>query len=310
MNQHVTLCVFLTIVSILYYESILKTKNEHLVSVCIKPPRRSYNNSSSSNNVTNGDNDPRIWRVLPKFCSIAQTTGSGKPLSQRVMNRNFFKFDNTYKDVTPRQLYVDNVQDMVHKFVSDGRNGTIFTHGFHVDDSSLHTMIHLAAKDLFLHIQNDHHNQYLVRVSFLAIHNEDIIDVSQKNDTNHGKNKIESDDDYSDQRIHVNSNEIIVTRQESIPQIFLQGKNRITKLENTFTKRSTTHPHSVFKITVEKTNYHHDQTQLDNPDRSGTQQAKVLTFSLSFVNLGKSERYTSLRNDESKFNQDIIIDQR
>ena len=76
-------------------------------------------------------------------------------ISWRVMNHNSFKFDNMYKDVTPRQLYADNVQEMVHKFVCDGRDGTISTHGFHVNDSSLHTMIHLSTKDLLLHIKND-----------------------------------------------------------------------------------------------------------------------------------------------------------
>ena len=275
--------------------------------MCIKPPHRSFNT-----NVATGDNDPRIWRVLPKFCSIAQTTGNGKPLSQRVMNRNFFRFDNTYKDVSPRQLYAENIQEIVHKFVRDGRNGTIFTHGFHTDDPSLYKMIHLAAKDLFCHIENDHSNEYLVRVSFVAIHDENIIDLSQSQNGN--KNIIESDDDdeSSGQGIYVHSNEVIVNHQDLIPKIFLQGKNRISKSKMLFANRSTTYPHSVFKITLEKRNTTncYDQKQSNNSYISGCKQGIVLTSALTFVNLGKSEKYTCLRSDESKLKQDIIIDQR
>ena len=35
----------------------------------------------------------RVWKVIPKYSSVAQTTRDGKPLQERVMGRNFFIVD-------------------------------------------------------------------------------------------------------------------------------------------------------------------------------------------------------------------------
>ena len=65
----------------------------------------------------------RVWRVLQKHNSVAQCTAAGKPLPERIANRNFFHFDKAFAEVsTTRQVY-DEVAKGIVGSVTNGLNG-------------------------------------------------------------------------------------------------------------------------------------------------------------------------------------------
>ncbi len=71
----------------------------------------------------------RVWRVLQKYDSVAQCTSSGKPLPERIQNRNFFTYDKTFgESSTTRQIYENTSRGIVDS-VANGLNGTIFAYG-------------------------------------------------------------------------------------------------------------------------------------------------------------------------------------
>ena len=68
----------------------------------------------------------RIWRTLQKYNSIAQTTADGKPLAERVENRNFFTFDKVFGEKSSTlDVYKQSAKPIVDSVMS-GLNGTIF----------------------------------------------------------------------------------------------------------------------------------------------------------------------------------------
>jgi centromeric protein E len=82
----------------------------------------------------------RVWKVLPQYSSITQTTRDGDgdvgnsdyyvPLP-RIAGRTYFSFDKTFSDtVTTQDVYQATAcRDIVTSVVSTGRHGTIFAYG-------------------------------------------------------------------------------------------------------------------------------------------------------------------------------------
>ena len=140
------------------------------------------------------ENDNRVWKVLQKHNAITQCTAAGKPLPERSQNRSFFSFDKTFgESSTTRQVYDQTSRGIVSS-VANGLNGTIFAYG-QTSSGKTYTMqgsgtlqeghgsgttgdanggiVHMAASDLFNHIQKEPQRVFLVRVSFIEIYNEE-----------------------------------------------------------------------------------------------------------------------------------------
>ena len=134
----------------------------------------------------------RVWRVLPKYNSVTQTTSEGKPLPERVQGRSFFTFDKTFgENHSTRQVYDDIVQGIVKSAVT-GLNGTIFAYG-QTSSGKTFTMqgggsiedgagngggiVHMAARDIFSHIAKERDRVFLIRVSFVEIYKEEFRDL-------------------------------------------------------------------------------------------------------------------------------------
>ena len=70
-----------------------------------------------------------MWRVLEKYNSVAQTTESGRPLTERVHGQTFFTFDRIFgESSSTRRVYDDVARDIVRS-VLGGYDGTIFAYG-------------------------------------------------------------------------------------------------------------------------------------------------------------------------------------
>jgi centromeric protein E len=132
----------------------------------------------------------RVWHVLLKYNCIAQCTSSGRPLPERIENRTFFSIDKTFEESsTTRQVYEQTCRGIVES-VASGFNGTVLAYG-QTSSGKIFTMqgsgtlqdgilsgrgdsvldnggiIHMAASDLFAHIEKDPERVFLVRVSFI-----------------------------------------------------------------------------------------------------------------------------------------------
>jgi Kinesin motor domain len=69
-----------------------------------------------------------VWRVLPQYNSVAQTTNTDQPLPERVDGRTFFTFDKTFGEDADNVKVYENVAKGIAESVAAGLNGTIFGH--------------------------------------------------------------------------------------------------------------------------------------------------------------------------------------
>ena len=205
----------------------------------------------------------RLWRVLPKYHSVTQTTNAGKPLTERISGRTFFTFDRTFGEKSStREVYSDIAQGITESVVS-GLNGTIFAYG-QTSSGKTYTMqgsgtiedgagvggggiVHMAARDIFSLIEKDPDRIFRIRVSFVEIYNEEVRDllVSGKNVQNvlpirHDPRK----------GAFVNATENFVTDFESLLCSLFAGEKNRSFAATAMNERSS-RSHTIFRITVE-----------------------------------------------------------
>lgn len=266
----------------------------------------------------NEGNYRRIWKVLPKYHSVAQTTVEGKPLPDRVMGRNFFTFDKTFaEDSTTEQVYVNVAKPIVMSACS-GLNGTIFAYG-QTSSGKTFTMqgsgtiqqgsssggtggiVHMAAADIFHHIQSHPNRIFLVRASFLEIYNEEVRDLLSDS------NKTLSIREDPRRGVFVQSKEEIVTNMDALLELLFKGDKSRAFASTAMNERSS-RSHTIFRITVEsreKTTTAQEQDYRGNEedDRDDDSQAEsggaVMVSTLNLVDLAGSEsvRHTGATGD-------------
>jgi len=134
--------------------------------------------------------ETRVWKVLKKYNSVAQTTAEGRPLPERAKGRNFFTFGNTFtEECTTSEVYDVSVREIV-KSVVEGIDGTVFAYG-HKSSGKRFTMgigsemlnkerkgvVCKAADDIFKHISGSRDRKFSTKISFLEICNEEVRDL-------------------------------------------------------------------------------------------------------------------------------------
>jgi centromeric protein E len=271
----------------------------------------------------------RIWKVLPKYKSVAQTTADGQPVAEKVTGRSFFTFDQTFGETaTTKNVYDDIVKDIVLSTVNDGLNGTVFAYG-QTSSGKTHTMqgsgtiqegsagtdggiVHLAAADIFQHIRANTDRVYLVRASFLEIYNEEVCDLLSAT-----KKKLAIREDPG-RGVFVQAEEEFVTDFNSLLLVLARGEKSRAFASTAMNERSS-RSHTIFRVTiesrkksvgdnVEKTNVSDDAQQQENMDINGD--GAVLISTLNLVDLAGSEsvRHTGATGDRQK--EGGIINQR
>eukprot|EP00980_Cylindrotheca_fusiformis_P021197 scaffold8150_cov118-Cylindrotheca_fusiformis.AAC.6 len=252
----------------------------------------------------------RVWKVLPQYSSIAQTTKDGKPVSERVTGRTFFTFDKTFgEDVDTAHVY-DNVAKSIVSSAVGGLNGTIFAYG-QTSSGKTYTMqgcgtiedgshaeggvVHMAAKDIFSHITSQQDRVFLVRASFLEIYNEEVRDLlSTTSQTLH----IREDPRRG---VFVQSVEEIVTDFESLLKILFKGE-KSRQIASTGMNERSSRSHTIFRITIESRKRGADEDHEDKENGNSPEDGAVRVSTLNLVDLAGSEsvRHTGATGDRQK----------
>lgn len=258
-------------------------------------------------NKTEG-NGKRIWKVLPKYKSVTQTTDDGKPLSERVTGRTFFTFDKVFgEDADTPQVYESVAKGIVTSVVS-GLNGTIFAYGQtssgktftmqgsgSIQDgaSSLGGVVHMAASDIFSQIESQQDRIFLVRASFLEIYNEEVRDLLSE--SNHTL-QIREDPRRG---VFVQAQEEIVTDFEGLLTMLFRGEKSRAIASTQMNERSS-RSHTIFRITIESREKP-DETEGDDSS-SSSHDGAVRISTLNLVDLAGSEsvRHTGATGERQK----------
>ena len=142
-----------------------------------------------------------VWRTLPKYHSVAQTTEDGRPLPERVVGRNFFTYDRAFGGKSTNSDVYDGVVRDVVRDALGGRNGAVFAYG-QTSSGKTYTMqgggdlsaggsagngngnggadggggiLHLAAAEIFRRAKELRDERaVLARVSFQVVYNEEV----------------------------------------------------------------------------------------------------------------------------------------
>jgi len=285
--------------------------------------------------------DTRSWRVLPKYNSVAQCTNEGRPVQERIINRTFFSYDKAFAESsTTQQVYEATSQGIVNSVAAEGKNGTIFAYG-QTSSGKTYTMqgsgtiqegasaennntigatggiVHMAASDIFNHIEKEPERVFLVRVSFIEIYNEEVRDLLVSGDS--ASLTIRED---KRRGVFVNSNETIVTSMNSLLSVLFAGEKNRSVAATGMNERSS-RSHTIFRITVEsrlKEDGKDDEEEEDSDDdedaimRGDVQEKRdaVRVSTLNLVDLAGSEsvRHTGntgeRQKEGGKINQSLL----
>lgn len=262
----------------------------------------------------------RVWKVLPKYSSVTQTTRTGQPLPERVSGRTFFTFDKTFNEsVSTAEVYDSVAKDIVSSVVA-GLNGTIFAYG-QTSSGKTYTMqgsgsikegslgsggiVHMAAQDIFNNISKAQDRIFLVRASFLEIYNEEVRDLLSSHTSSL---QIREDPRRG---VFVQSKEEIVTDFDTLLGILFQGESNRAFASTAMNERSS-RSHTIFRITIEsrkksvaedadgESDYDDDDSGKENPRAEND--GAVLISTLNLVDLAGSEsvRHTGATGERQK----------
>jgi len=296
---------------------------------------RPLNNKETTTDSLTSSSASRVWRVLKKHNSVTQTTNKGQPLSERVLNRTFFSFDKVFgEDSTTGQVYDDVAKGLVDSVVN-GLNGTIFAYG-QTSSGKTFTMqgsggyggmiktgtptkarqapgiVHLAARDIFKHIENEPNRVFLLRVSFIEIYNEEVRDLLISGAKEPNVLTIREDPRRG---VFVNANENIVTSFTGLLDTLFAGEKNRSVAATGMNERSS-RSHTIFRITVEsrkkcskkdeednKSDIEDSESEDEDITRIGDQDdGSVLISTMNLVDLAGSEsvRHTGATGERMK----------
>jgi centromeric protein E len=266
----------------------------------------------------------KVWKVLTKYASVAQTTLEGKPLPERIAGRNFFTYDQTFDESsTTYQVYTAIAQPIVTTACT-GRNGTIFAYG-QTSSGKTYTMqgsgtiaegtssvingidngnggiVHMAAHDIFDHIASCPDRVFVVRASFLEIYNEEVRDLLQDYSNSNKVLQIREDPRRG---VFVQSKEIIATDANNLLAVLWQGEKSRSFATTAMNERSS-RSHTIFRITIESRSRYEDVNEDDDNEDTSTMKnggGAVRVSTLNLVDLAGSEsvRHTGATGDRQK----------
>lgn len=227
-----------------------------LVAVRMRPM-----NKKESANVDESSSDSataakRVWRVLPSYNSVTQTLPTGAPMKEKVNGRTFFSFDKAFGEASSTRDVYDECSKPIVEDVTKGKNGTIFAYG-QTSSGKTFTMagssptidaenpgvIHMAASDIFQTIADTPDRDFLLRVSFIEIYNEEVRDLLNKSEPL----TIREDPKKG---VYVESKENIVASFEQMLESLTEGE-KMRSVGSTGMNERSSRSHTIFRITLE-----------------------------------------------------------
>jgi len=236
-----------------------------------------------------------VWKCLPEYNSITQCSLAGDPLPESTTT--FFSFDQVYgTDSNTMEVYDGSTKNIVTSVVK-GLNATIFAYG-QTSSGKTFTMaganngqtpgiIHLALDDIFRMISTSTDRDFLLRVSFLEIYNENLRDLLNPQ----GTVRIKEDPKKG---VFIETTEKIITDFNQIFDCLNNGqKHRVTATTDMNARSSRSH--SIFRLVVES-----KERSVCNGEEDAD--GGVLVGSLNLVDLAGSEsvRHTGATGDRQK----------
>jgi centromeric protein E len=198
----------------------------------------------------------RVWRVLPSYNSVTQTLPDGGPCKERVSNKTFFSFDKAFGEASSTlDVYNDTAKGIVAS-VTEGMNGTVFAYG-QTSSGKTFTMtgseasvaaehpgiVHMATADIFQYMSEDDTRDFLLRVSFIEIYNEETRDLLNES----AALTIREDPKRG---VYVDAKERIVTSFDQLLGVLEEGE-KVRHVGSTSMNERSSRSHTIFRITLE-----------------------------------------------------------
>ena len=250
----------------------------------------------------------RVWKVLPKYNSVTQTTSTGKPLGERVTGRTYFAFDKVFEESVDTSQVYENVAKGIVTSVVNGLNGTIFAYG-QTSSGKTYTMqgsgsiqdgasenggiVHMAARDIFSNIQSQPNRMFLVRASFLEIYNEEVRDLLS---TSTNTLPIREDPRRG---VFVQSQEEMVTDFNSLLRLLFQGE-KSRQVASTGMNERSSRSHTIFRITIESRENSEEGDDFAGSDSCSDGAVRISTLNLVDLAGSESVRHTGATGDRQK----------
>jgi len=227
--------------------------------------------------------------------------------AEQVVGRTAFRYDAVYGEQSDtRDVYEGVCRELVDGALK-GVNGTIFAYG-QTSSGKTFTMqggdqygattpglMHLAAEHIFATIEARNDTDFLLRVSYLEVYNEQLRDLLAEDGT--GEVHIR---EHPETGVYVEgAQEIVVTQPHDVADALVQGEKRRAIGSTAMNERSS-RSHTVFRIVVE------------SRPRECAEDHGVLVGALSLVDLAGSESVrltgaTGMRQKEGgKINQSLL----
>jgi centromeric protein E len=244
------------------------------IKVCIRVRPCNERENKAATNLSNKHG----WRSSQNtMYQIHQSTG------QVDSNSPYYTFDSIFDtNSCTEDVYNVMARDIVHSVV-DGYNGTIFAYG-QTSSGKTHTMkgtndapgiILRSISDAFRKISEAHDREFLVRVSYLEIYNENIMDLLQPSNEN-----LKIHEDLTRGIFVGNLREECVCSVEQALYLLEQGEIR-RHFGATGMNDKSSRSHTIFRLSVESRERLLDENQ---------NQGAVRVSTLNLVDLAGSER--------------------
>ncbi|KAL6317873.1 hypothetical protein AAG906_030627 [Vitis piasezkii] len=237
------------------------------VAVRVRPPVAQETSSST------------YWRVEDNRISLHKTLGT--PISG-VSHAFDHVFDQSCANARVYELLI---KDIIHAAV-EGFNGTAFAYG-QTSSGKTYTMngsesdpgiIHLAVKDVFRRIQMTTDREFLIRVSYMEIYNEEINDLLAVENQ-----KLQIHESLENGVFVAGLREEIVNGAEQVLKIIESGEVNRHFGETNMNARSS-RSHTIFRMVIESK----EKDSNYSSDYSSTDAVRVSVLNL--VDLAGSER--------------------
>ncbi|EXX55281.1 Kip1p [Rhizophagus irregularis DAOM 197198w] len=227
--------------------------------------------------------------------------------------RQVFSFDNVFPpETTQEEIYDKSVENLVAKFI-EGFNVTILAYG-QTSSGKTHTMgtadnpsipldskgiIPRAMATLFSTINSIHqsktdHRKYTIKVSFIEIHNEDLIDLLGEGDEE-GRPSVQIREDSKGNIYWSGLQEIKVNNVDEVINYLAIGSQH-RQVGATDMNEKSSRSHAIFSVTMTQQKLNTNATSPMSPtfSRPGTPSSRSISRAPSRANSVMSSRFDDI----------------
>nr|XP_024371437.1 kinesin-like protein KIN-7O isoform X3 [Physcomitrium patens]PNR57254.1 hypothetical protein PHYPA_004248 [Physcomitrium patens] len=226
-------------------------------------------------------NNGTRWKVAANTISLHSALGT--PIKGQT-----YSFDTIFGvSTTNAEIYEEHAKDLVLSAVS-GFNGTVFAYG-QTSSGKTYTMqgsatdqgvTRLAIQDVFTSIDKIVDREFLVRVSYMEIYNEEINDLLAPDNR-----KLQIHESIERGIFVAGLREEIADSVEQVIAVLERGEAQ-RHLAETDMNVNSSRSHTIFRMVIESRDKSHDSTQDSDPSA----QDAVRVSALNLVDLAGSER--------------------